>query len=116
MMDVAPRQQRTISYLKCVVWRFMQGPVTLCSFIVRTALDGNLGFANHAATCTVSGHGGQIRDLDGDEVDGYDECMYDPGLTQKITINVHQSHMSSRLSTVGCDQRRCQVFANLITG
>jgi hypothetical protein len=52
----------------------MQGPVIPCSFIVRIAFDGNVGLANHAVIYTVSGHGGQILDLDGDEVDGYDEC------------------------------------------
>jgi len=52
----------------------MQGQVTPCSFIVRTPFDSAVGLVNHAASYAVAGHGGQIRDLDGDEVDGYDEC------------------------------------------
>jgi hypothetical protein len=93
----------------------MQGPVTLCSFIVRTAFDGNVSFANHAATCTVSGHGGQIRDLDGDEVDGYDECMIQAPL-EKITIDVQKviCPVDYQQSGVINDDVRC--FANLITG
>ncbi|KAG1830711.1 caspase domain-containing protein [Suillus subalutaceus] len=36
-----------------------------------------------------SGHGGQVRDLDGDEVDGYDECRTQ-GLIRKVTVDVHK--------------------------
>jgi hypothetical protein len=50
----------------------MHGPMTHCSSIVRGHFHGHLPvFVTY--TIIDSGHGGQTKDLDGDEEDGYDE-------------------------------------------
>lgn len=51
----------------------MHSRTTHSSSIVRRAVSDLVSFADHEAD---SGHGGQTKDLDGDEGDGYDEVIY----------------------------------------
>ena len=58
----------------------MHAQMTLCSSTVRHQLNICicLHYANSSTSRTFldSGHGGQTKDRDGDEVDGFDEVIY----------------------------------------
>ena len=62
-------QGRTSS-VQCVGLYRMRTNTIHYSSIVRFSIGPNLNFPIHAID---SGHGSQVRDLNGDEVDGYDE-------------------------------------------
>ena len=49
-----------------------------------------------------SGHGGQIRDVDGDEADGFDEGVCDEDLKERPPLTALRSHLPCRLRTEGC--------------
>ena len=44
--------------------------------------------------CVDSGHGGQTKDLDGDEEDGFDEGIPQPS---HVTFSIHRKHFASHL-------------------
>lgn len=54
-----------------------------------------------------SGHGGRTRDLDGDEVDGYDEGDVIRHYFSVVRLRRGDSHLPSRLSARGNYYRRC---------
>ena len=51
-----------------------------------------------ATSCVDSGHGGQTKDLDGDEADGFDEGISLPShVAPLFTGNAFASHLPCRL-------------------
>lgn len=66
----------------------VQIPMTHCSSIVRGYFHGHL-YLLITHSKIDSGHGGQTKDLDGDEEDGYDEGDdYVPLIPQKAYVDL----------------------------
>jgi hypothetical protein len=65
----------SFSWLGCVGWSKAPNPATPYSFIVSVVLAHMVIFPN-INLIIVSGHAIQIKDKDGDELDGFDECSW----------------------------------------
>ena len=57
-----------------------------------TSAWDNVGQARSQVSNTITGHGGQTKDLDGDEPDGYDEVIYPVDFRQVGHITDDEMH------------------------
>src|SRR5690349_4255402 len=72
----------------------MLDPTILSSSITPVSLGSSIGstFRVELVTKTNPGHGGQTKDLDGDEEDGYDEVIYPVDFRQVGHITDDEMH------------------------
>jgi metacaspase-1 len=70
----------------------MRGPTIPSSSTTQVKFTASSGHYPHAANQRRIGHGGQTKDLDGDEDDGYDEVIYPVDFRQQGHIVDDEMH------------------------